>query len=103
MNFLYSSLEALHTSRRERSQLAKEGRNYVYLNLASEFIIHEKTRFFYMPQSWDMGQMFYFPSEERHAENFFNRRKSDGFGRERTRDLGYERPSCLLLLLARSL
>jgi hypothetical protein len=25
-----------------------------------------------MPQSWDMGQMFYFPSEGRHAEDFFN-------------------------------
>jgi hypothetical protein len=27
-----------------------------------------------MPQSWDMGQMFYFPSEGRHAEEFFNRK-----------------------------
>jgi hypothetical protein len=25
-----------------------------------------------MPQSWDMGQMLYFPSEGRHAEDFFN-------------------------------
>jgi hypothetical protein len=67
---------------------ASEGRNYVYLNLASKFVIHERTRFFYMPQSWDMGQMFYFPSEGRHAEDFFNRT------RERTRDLGYQRPAC---------
>jgi hypothetical protein len=27
-----------------------------------------------MPQSWDMGQMYYFPSEGRHAEDFFNRK-----------------------------
>jgi hypothetical protein len=49
---------------------SNEGRNYVYLNLASKFVTHERTRSFYMPQSWDMGQMFYFPSEGRHAENF---------------------------------
>jgi hypothetical protein len=24
-----------------------------------------------MPQSWDMGHIFYFPSEGRHAENFY--------------------------------
>jgi hypothetical protein len=34
--------------------------------------MNERTRFFYMPQSWDIGQMFYFPSEGRHAEDFFN-------------------------------
>jgi hypothetical protein len=28
----------------------------VYLNLASKFVIHERTRFFYTPQSWDIGQ-----------------------------------------------
>jgi hypothetical protein len=32
---------------------ASEGRIYVYLNLASKFIIHERTGFFYVPQSWD--------------------------------------------------
>jgi hypothetical protein len=26
-----------------------------------------------MPQSWNTGQMFYFPSKGRHAEDFFNR------------------------------
>jgi hypothetical protein len=52
---------------------ASEGRNYVYLNLASKFVIHERTRFFYVPQTWDMGQVFYFPSEGRLAENCFNR------------------------------
>jgi hypothetical protein len=51
---------------------ASEGRNNTYLNLASKFTIHKKTRFFYMPRSWDMGHMFYFPSEGRHAEDFFN-------------------------------
>ena len=27
-----------------------------------------------MPQSWDMGQMLYFPSEGRHAEDFYARK-----------------------------
>jgi hypothetical protein len=29
-----------------------------------------------------------------HAVDFFQQEKSDGFGRERTRDLGYQRPAC---------
>jgi hypothetical protein len=33
-----------------------------------------------------------FPSEGRHAEDFFRPEKSDGFGRVRTRELGYQRP-----------
>jgi hypothetical protein len=52
---------------------ASEGRNYMYLYLASKFVIHERTSFFYMPQSWDMGQILYFPSEGRYAEEFFIR------------------------------
>ena len=27
-----------------------------------------------MPQSWDMGQIFYFPSGGRHAEDFYARK-----------------------------
>jgi hypothetical protein len=41
-----------------------------------------------MPQSWDMGQVFYFPSKGRHAEDFSAEKKSDGFSQERTRNLG---------------
>jgi hypothetical protein len=39
-------------------------------------VIHEITRFFYMPQSWDMGRIFYFPSEGRHAWGFLPHRKN---------------------------
>jgi hypothetical protein len=36
----------------------------------------------------------YFPSEGRHAEDFFRPEKSDGFGRVRTREFGSQRPAC---------
>jgi hypothetical protein len=29
-----------------------------------------------MPQSWDMGHIFYFPSERRHAEDFYHTGKN---------------------------
>jgi hypothetical protein len=35
-----------------------------------------------------------FASELRHGEDFFRPEKSDGFGRVRTRELGYQRPAC---------
>jgi hypothetical protein len=42
--------------------------------------------------TWD--RRLYFPSEGRNAEDFFFRpEKSDGFGRGRTRELGYQRPA----------
>jgi hypothetical protein len=54
-----SSLIHLHRRhvphRHERHQPAKEGTNT--RNFASTFVIHGGTRFFYMPQSWDMGQI----------------------------------------------
>jgi hypothetical protein len=37
-------------------------------------------------ETWD--RLFFFPSEGRHAVDFFQ------FGLERTRDLGYQRPEC---------
>jgi hypothetical protein len=72
---------------------ASEGRYYVYLNLAIKFVIHTRTRFFYMPQSWDMGHVL-LPLRTKACWGFFQPKKSDGFGRERTRDLGYQRPAC---------
>jgi hypothetical protein len=65
MEFLHSSPEALHTKRRERPLLAKDGTKAKEFSYQS--VIHEITGFFYMPQSWDMGHIFYFPSEGRHA------------------------------------
>jgi hypothetical protein len=47
----------------------------------------EAVKFFYMPQSWDMGQII-FTSPLKEPE------KSDGFGRVSTRDLVYQRPAC---------
>ena len=44
--------------RRERPLLAKE---LLPRNLASKSVIYESTRFFYMPQSWDMGQILSLP------------------------------------------
>jgi hypothetical protein len=44
--------------------------------------------FFYMPQSWDMGQIIWLPLWRKASE------KSDGFGRVWTRELGNQRPAC---------
>jgi hypothetical protein len=49
---------------------------------------------FYMPQICDMGQTALFPFRRKACWGFFSPEKSDGFGRERTRDLGYKRPAC---------
>jgi hypothetical protein len=50
--------------------------------------------FFYMSQSWDMGQIILLPLRRKACCGFLQQEKSDGFGRERTRDLGYQRPAC---------
>ena len=43
--------------------------------------------------TWD--RFFHFPSEGKHAEDYSDtRKKSNGFGRVRTRELGYQRPAC---------
>ena len=41
--------------------------------------------------TWD--RRLYFPSEGRHAEDFFRPEKSDGFGRVWTRELGFQGPA----------
>jgi hypothetical protein len=61
----FISRGAAHTKRRERPLLAKDGTKAKEFN--SKSVIHEITRFFYMPQNWNMGHLFYFPSEGRHA------------------------------------
>jgi hypothetical protein len=48
----------------------------------------KRAGFFYMPQSWDMGQIILLPV------GFFQQEKSDGFGRKRNRDVGYQKPAC---------
>jgi hypothetical protein len=60
-------------------------------NLASKSSIFGRTSFFYMPQSWDMGQIILLPLRRKACGGFLQPEKSDGFGRARTRDLGYQR------------
>jgi hypothetical protein len=74
MEFRHSSPEALHTKRCERPLLAKDGTKTKEFSYQS--VIHEITWFFYMPQSWDMGHIFYFPSEGRNAWGFLPHRKN---------------------------
>jgi hypothetical protein len=47
-----------------------------------------------MPQICDMGLTALLPFRRKAFWGFFRPKKSDGFGRERTRDLGYQRPAC---------
>jgi hypothetical protein len=49
--------------------------------------------FFYMPQSWDMGQMILLSLRRKARCGFFQQEKSDGFGRERTREDSIPGPS----------
>jgi hypothetical protein len=84
-------------SRHERSLLAKE--RTIFRNLASKSVIFGRTRFFYMSQSWDMGQIILLPLRRKACCGFFLSEKSEGFGRERTRDLGYQRPACKALTI----
>jgi hypothetical protein len=44
---------------------------------------------FSCPKAGTWERLFYFPSEEKTFCGFFQPEKSDGFGRERTRDLEY--------------
>jgi hypothetical protein len=74
MEFRHSSPETLHTKRRERPLLAKDGTKA--RKFSQQSVIQEITKFFYMPQSWDMGHVFYFPSEGRHAWGFLPHRKN---------------------------
>jgi hypothetical protein len=41
-----------------------------------------------------MGQIILLPLRRKACCGFFQSEKSDGFGREQTRDLGYQRPAC---------
>ena len=58
--FLHSSPEAPRTIQ-VRETSASEGRKLLPRNLASKYGIYESTGFFYMPQSWDMGQVLSLP------------------------------------------
>jgi hypothetical protein len=57
---------------------ASKWANYILRYLASKSAIFGRTRLFYMPQSWDMGQIILLPLRKK---AFFQPKKSDGFGR----------------------
>jgi hypothetical protein len=93
-NFLPSPLEALCIGR-HTTHSAGEGRNCeIWLGI-SQF--PKRAGFFFMPQSWDMGQIL-LPLRRKACCGFFQSEKCDGFGRERTRDLGFQRPACCVVL-----
>ena len=55
--------------RHERPLLAKEGT--IRGGFASTFLIHGVNRFFYMPQSWDMGEILSLPFRRKACGEFF--------------------------------
>jgi hypothetical protein len=50
------------------------------------------TFYLYEWLTWD--RLFYFPFRRKACCEYSHLEKSDGFGRERPRDLGYQRPAC---------
>jgi hypothetical protein len=81
MEFHHSFPEALHTKRRERPLLAKDGTKAKEFSYQS--VIHEITRFFYMPQSWDMGHIILLLLRRKACLRIFTTpEKSNGFGRD---------------------
>ena len=53
------------------------------------------TRFFYMPQSWDMGHIILLLLRRKTYRGFFRTpEKFNGFGRVWTRELGFQWPVC---------
>jgi hypothetical protein len=59
------------------------------VNLACDSDFHVNHRVLLFAANLRNGTRLYFPSEGRHAVDF-SREKSDGFGRDQTRDLGYK-------------
>jgi hypothetical protein len=47
-----------------------------------------------MPQSWDMGHIIFLPLKEGILWIFQMPKKSNGFGRVWTRELGFQWPVC---------
>jgi hypothetical protein len=87
----FTTRGAVYQPDTQRTLLAEEG-TITISSTISEFT--KIVEFFYMPQSWDMGQIILLPVRRKACCGFFQPEKSDGFGRARTRDLGYQRPAC---------
>ena len=69
MSSPHSSPDAPRTTQ-ARGTSASEGGNYTR-NFASTFVIHGGTVFFYMPQSWDTGQILSLPLRRKACGGFF--------------------------------
>ena len=62
-----------HTDARDLYQRRRE---LLPMNFASKSVIHERTRFFYMPQSWDMGHILLLPLRRKAFRGFSGRSKN---------------------------
>jgi hypothetical protein len=63
-------------------------------NFTIQSDFHVIAGFFNMPQNCDVGQTALLPLRKKAMLWIFSPDKSDGFGRDRTRELGYQRPAC---------
>jgi hypothetical protein len=78
------------TPSRERGNFGREMSG----NFADNGDFHVIAEIFYMPQICDAGPKALLPLRRTGCSGFFRPEKSDGFGRVRTRELGYQRPEC---------
>ena len=62
-----------HTDARDLYQRRRE---LLPINFASKSVIHESTRFFYMPQSWDMRHILLHPLRRKSYWGFSGRPKN---------------------------
>ena len=62
------------THHADARELYQRRRELLPMNFANKSLIHKSTRFFYMPQIWDMGQILLLPLL-RHTEDFPDARK----------------------------
>ena len=62
-----------HTDERDLYQRRRE---LLPMKFASKSVIHERTRFFYMPQSWDMGHILLLPLRRKAYWGFSGRPKN---------------------------
>jgi hypothetical protein len=84
----FTTTGAVYQSDTQHTLLAKEGTNGIWPAI-SEFT--KRGEFFYMPPNWDMGQIALLPLRRKACCGIYQLEKSN---RERTRDLGYQRPAC---------
>jgi hypothetical protein len=87
----YTARGVVYQSDTQRTLLAEEGTNVIWPAISE---LTKRAGFFNIPQSWDMGQILLLPLRRKACCGFFQPEKSDGFGRERSRDLEYQRPAC---------